>query len=93
MVGCAITLFAGLWALFPREWASGVNLEMYRRLGEDESQHGIVGLKTLHLNVISRRNGANQRMLAKRERFTAIAMAGLFWEYVSLIGVLVQTLT
>ncbi len=85
VVGASIVVLAGVYALWPRAWASGLDLDWYRQYEWDflkqMQARGLVGM------ILG--SELNQATLRKRNLATQLAAVGLLIEFGSLIARLV----
>ena len=84
IAGASIVVAAGIYTLWPRDWASGLDLSWYSRF---ESQ-GLKSTKARGLASLVHGSEINQAVLTKRTRGFQVAATGLVIEFAALVGTL-----
>lgn len=86
VIGSSIVVIAGIYALWPRAWASGLDLDWYRQFEwVDLKQMQARGLASLiHGSKL------NREAIDRRNMALQLAAAGLILEFVALVATLLQ---
>lgn len=84
IVGASIVLAAGVYTLWPRDWASGSDWDWYRRWEVPE----ITTMKARSLSAVIQGQELNASVLKKRTRAFQVAASGLVIEFAALVSTL-----
>ncbi len=84
IVGALTVVAAGIYALWPRDWAAGSNWDWYVKWEVPETKT----LKAQSLAALIHGASLNASVLQKRTRAFQVASTGLAFEFVALIGTL-----
>ena len=84
IVGASIVVLAGVYTLWPRTWASGLNPEWYSQWEVPE----LGRMKARSLAALIYGAELNRSVLKKRTRAFQVAATGLIFEFAALVGTL-----
>ena len=84
IVGASIAVLAGIFTLWPREWASGLDLDWYSRY----EWENLRAMKARGLANLVYGSQLNQRAIGKRNFALQIAAVGLALEFSALVATL-----
>ena len=82
IVGASIVVLAGVYTLWPRTWASGIDLAWY----SDYEWRDLRAMKARGLAALVHGAELNREVLKKRSRAFQVAAAGLVLEFAALVG-------
>ena len=84
VVGASIAVVSGLTVLWPRDWASGLDLEWYSRYKWRDA----TGMKARALAILVHGSTLNRKTISFRNRLLQTSAIGLAIEYSALVGTL-----
>lgn len=84
VIGASIAVLAGIFTLWPREWASGLDLEWYSQYDWDELQQ----MKARGLASLIHGSRLNQQVIRRRNYGLQLAAVGLLVEFAALVATL-----
>ena len=84
ILGASIAVAAGVYTLWPRDWASGSDWDWYRRWEVPE----ITTMKARSLSAIVQGQELNASVLRRRTRAFQVAAIGLVIEFAALVSTL-----
>ena len=84
IIGASLSVFAGMFTLWPRSWASKLDLSWYSSWRVPEAH----SMKARSLAALIHGATLNRRMLEQRTRGFQVAAAGLVLEFAALVGTL-----
>ena len=83
--GATIAVIAGLSVLWPRDWASGLDIEWYSQYNWTNATK----MKARGLAILAHGSNMNRRTIALRNRLLQTSAVGLAVEFGALVGTLV----
>ena len=84
VIGALVAVLAGVFTLWPRDWASGLDLEWYSEFDWKSTKQ----VKARGLASLIHGAGLNQRVIAKRNGGLQVAAIGLLVEFAALVTTL-----
>ena len=84
VVGASIAVVAGLSLLWPRDWASGLDLEWYSQYNWNDARE----MKARSLAILIHGSNLNRRTIALRNRLLQTSAVGLLIEFSALVATL-----
>ena len=84
VVGASIAVLAGLTVLWPRDWASGLDLEWYSQYNWNDA----TGMKARGLAILVHGSNLNRRTIKLRNSLLQTSAMGLAIEFGALVGTL-----
>lgn len=89
VIGASVAVLAGVYTLWPRSWASGLDLKWYSKFEWEGGKQ----MKARGLASLIHGTGLNQDVIAKRNAGLQVAAIGLLVEFAALVITLVLPAT